>query len=98
MANQRPPDQPVQTDGSLPAAELVSPLQVVNIQYLHTARKFTRTRRIHPRRIIPAVNEGQDVPDQSPSPQAAITSFPAIIVSAGAAPARTEHLILVRKT
>jgi hypothetical protein len=57
------------TEGSLPVADL--PKQKggeVHIDYLPEAPRGNPDRRIHERLPIPAVPEGDDVPDPDPSP------------------------------
>jgi hypothetical protein len=99
MAKKRGSDHPVQPDGSLPAADLLSPFRrEVTIPYLPEARKFTQRQQIHPRRNIPPVPEGLDVPDPHPSPPTALGLPQAMMDSAAAAPVLTDDLTLVRNT
>ncbi len=64
----RPPPQ-----GSLPSADLPpQPADEVIVPYLPQAPSPPLGKEIHPRRIIPPVPRGPDVPDPHPSPPVVI--------------------------
>jgi hypothetical protein len=90
MTNQYRPKNELQ--GQLPVAEIEpTDYEEVLVPYVRDAHAAPVRRTIHPRRIIPSVPEGADVPDPSPSPSADFSPSSALSTRAA-----RDEIMLVR--
>lgn len=70
MGKKRDQDTPPELSGVLPSTDLSSlPTREVTTPYLPSAPPVSKNKRIHPRRIAPAVPEAAETPDPDPPPR-----------------------------
>jgi hypothetical protein len=97
MNEQNRSGQPPQPAGLPPTAALASPTdQPVPVTYLSAAPTIPRPKRIHPRRLLPLIPEGDEIQDLNATPQVALA--PAHAVAAPGVRAATDNVRLGKNT